>query len=138
MRFLMGWALKLSIVGVVYLGMTSGFKVKLPEEVLGYKVPATAQQWVDRNAQIGEFGAQPELWVPFQLDPHSVGQGHYFRVAGRLKPGVSVAQAKARLKLSADEYKVKFPNVLAKEHGFLTAFLSAWGAAMDRRRVRRA
>ena len=39
MRFLIGWALKLSLVGVVYLGMTSGFKVKLPEEVLGYKVP---------------------------------------------------------------------------------------------------
>ncbi len=25
----------------------------------------------------------------------------------------------------------------AKEHGFLTAFLSAWGAAMDRRKRRR-
>jgi hypothetical protein len=58
MRFLMGWALKLSVVGVVYLGMTSGFKIKLPEEMLGYKVPATAQQWVDRNAQIAEYGKQ--------------------------------------------------------------------------------
>src|SRR5207248_3509645 len=35
MRFLLGWSLKLSLVGVVYLGMSSGFKVKLPEEVLG-------------------------------------------------------------------------------------------------------
>jgi hypothetical protein len=58
MRFLVGWTLKLSIVGVIYVGMTSGFKVKLPEEVLGYKVPATAQQWVDRNTQIGEYGKQ--------------------------------------------------------------------------------
>ena len=58
MRFLLGWALKLSVVGVVYIGMTSGFKVKLPEEVLGYKVPATAQQWVDRNAQIGAYGRE--------------------------------------------------------------------------------
>jgi len=58
MRFLMGWALKLSVVGVIYLGMTSGFKVKLPEEVLGYKVPAIAQEWVDRNAQVGEYGKQ--------------------------------------------------------------------------------
>jgi hypothetical protein len=58
MRFLLGWALKLSLVGVVYLGLTSGFKVKLPEEVMGYKVPATAQQWVDRNAQISEYGKQ--------------------------------------------------------------------------------
>ena len=60
MRFLLGWSLKLSFVGVVYLGMTSGFKVKLPEEVLGYKVPATAQAWVDRNAQIGEYGKQTQ------------------------------------------------------------------------------
>jgi hypothetical protein len=58
MRFLLGWALKLSFVGVIYLGMTSGFKIKLPEEVLGYKVPATAQEWVDRNAQISAYGKQ--------------------------------------------------------------------------------
>ncbi len=58
MRFLLGWALKLSFIGVIYLGMTSGFKIKLPEEVLGYKVPGVAQQWVDRNAQISEYGKQ--------------------------------------------------------------------------------
>ena len=60
MRFLVGWALKLSVVGVIYLGMTSGFKVKLPEEVLGYKVPPTAQEWVDRNAKITEYGKQTQ------------------------------------------------------------------------------
>jgi len=60
MRYLLGWFLKLSFVGDVYLGMTTGFKVKLPEEVLGYKVPPTAQQWVDRNAQIGEYGKQTQ------------------------------------------------------------------------------
>ena len=60
MRFLLGWALKLSIVGVIYLGMTSGFKVKLPEEVLGYKVPVAAQEWVDRNAKIAEYGQQTQ------------------------------------------------------------------------------
>ena len=86
--------------------------------------PYTVIGIVSSAFDVGEFGAQPELWVPFQLDPHSVGQGHYFRVAGRLKPGVSVAQAKARLKLSADEYKVKFPNVLAKENSFSVDLLS--------------
>ncbi len=60
MRFLFGWALKISLAGVVYLGLTSGFKVKLPEEVLGYKVPAAAQEWVDRNAQIGAYGKQSQ------------------------------------------------------------------------------
>ncbi|UYN94244.1 MAG: hypothetical protein KIT25_19725 [Enhydrobacter sp.] len=60
MRFLLGWAFKLGIIGVIYLGMTSGFSVKLPEEVLGYKVPSEAQQWVDRNAQIGAIGKQTQ------------------------------------------------------------------------------
>jgi hypothetical protein len=58
MRFLLGWALKLAFIGAIYLGITSGYKIKLPEQVLGYKVPDTAQQWVDRNAQIGEYGKQ--------------------------------------------------------------------------------
>jgi hypothetical protein len=60
MRFLLGWALKLSLVGVVYLGMTSGFKVKLPDEVLGYKVPPSAQEWVDRNAKIAAYGKETQ------------------------------------------------------------------------------
>lgn len=58
MRFLLGWIFKLGCLGLIYLGMTTGLRVQLPEEILGYKVPATAQQWVDRNAQIGEYGKQ--------------------------------------------------------------------------------
>jgi hypothetical protein len=60
MRFLIGWTLKLGVLGLIYLGMTSGFRIQLPEEVLGYRVPATAQQWVDRNAQIGDYGKQTQ------------------------------------------------------------------------------
>ena len=58
MRFLLGWAVKLAVIGAIYVGITSGYQIKLPEQVLGYKVPDTAQQWVDRNAQIGEYGKQ--------------------------------------------------------------------------------
>lgn len=56
MRFLIGWTFKLGFLGLIYLGMTSGLRIQLPDEILGYKVPASAQQWVDRNAQIGEYG----------------------------------------------------------------------------------
>src|SRR5687767_3232355 len=49
---------------------------------------------------VSEFGDVPELWVPFQLDPNTVDQGHFFQAAARLKPGVSLEQAQARLKLS--------------------------------------
>jgi hypothetical protein len=60
MRFLVGWMVKLSFLGLIYFGMTSGFRIQLPEEILGYRVPETAQQWVDRNAQIGEYGKQTQ------------------------------------------------------------------------------
>ena len=58
MRTLLGWTIKLSCLGLVYYAMTSGMKIQLPEEILGFKVPQEAQQWVDRNAQIGEYGAK--------------------------------------------------------------------------------
>ena len=60
MRMLVGWMVKLSFLGLIYFGMTSGFRIELPEQILGYQVPTTAQQWVDRNAQIGEYGKQTQ------------------------------------------------------------------------------
>ena len=65
-----------------------------------------------------EFGPQPDVWVPFQLDPNTTDQGHYFQVAGRVKPGVSLAQAKERLRASADEYRRKYPGALGGGQGF--------------------
>ena len=60
MRTLMGWMIKLSVLGLIYAAMTSGVKIKLPDTVLGYKVPEAAQQWVDRNGQITEYGRQTQ------------------------------------------------------------------------------
>lgn len=70
------------------------------------------------NFDIREFTPAPDVWTPFQLDPHTKDQGHYFQVAGRLKPGVALSQAQAKLKLSADEYRRKFPNALRPKDGF--------------------
>ncbi len=57
-----------------------------------------------------DFGPEPQVWIPFQLDPNSSDQGHYFQTAGRVKPGVTVDQAKARLAASANDFKAKYPN----------------------------
>src|SRR3954453_5782322 len=65
-----------------------------------------------------EFGPPPQVWLPFKLDPNAKDQGHYFQVAGRLKPGVTLEQAKARLKLSAEDYKRTYPNALGKNGTF--------------------
>lgn len=56
MRTLLGWSIKLSVVGLLYVAMTSGMHLKLPETVLGFKVPTAAQEFVDRNAKIAEYG----------------------------------------------------------------------------------
>ena len=56
--------------------------------------------------------------MAFQLDPNTSDQGHYFQAAGRLKPGVTLQQAQARLKLSAEEYTRKFPGALGKNGSF--------------------
>ena len=57
-------------------------------------VPHVVIGIVGPDFDFGEFGPQPELFVPFQIDPQSTDQGHYFQVAGRLKPGVTLDQAR--------------------------------------------
>jgi putative ABC transport system permease protein len=65
-----------------------------------------------------EFGPAPQVWVPFRLDPETTDQGHYFQVAGRLKAGVTLDQAKARLGQSAATYKARFPDALGRNGSF--------------------
>jgi putative ABC transport system permease protein len=67
---------------------------------------------------VQEFGQPPDVWVPFQLDPNTNNQLHYFRVMGRLKPRVSLDQAKARLQLSGAEFRQKFPNAIGPNSSF--------------------
>ncbi len=65
-----------------------------------------------------EFGRQPDVYTPFQLDPNSPDQGHYFQAAGRLKNGVTLEQARARIVASAAEYLRKYPGSLGEKGGF--------------------
>ncbi|MBZ5608464.1 MAG: ABC transporter permease [Acidobacteriia bacterium] len=41
----------------------------------------------------------PEIWAPLQIDPANPGNrgGHYLSIIGRLKPGVSLPQARAEM-----------------------------------------
>jgi len=71
-----------------------------------------------REFNFEEFGPAPDVWVPFQLDPNSSDQGHYFRAAGRLKSGVTLKQAQAQLQVSAAAFRQKFPNALQQGAGF--------------------
>ena len=65
-----------------------------------------------------EFGPAPDVWVPFLFAPNTTDPGHYFQVAGRLKPGVTIEQARARVVASAADYLRKYPRSLGPKGGF--------------------
>ena len=46
------------------------------------------------------FPAAQEVWVPLQLDPIALkrGEGQFVTVFGRLKPGVTLEQARSEMK----------------------------------------
>jgi putative ABC transport system permease protein len=62
-----------------------------------------------------------DLWLPLQADPNSTNQGHYLLCAARMRPGVTLDQAKAAMKLSAEEFRRKFPGPLMDPHESATA-----------------
>jgi predicted permease len=53
-----------------------------------------------------------ELWLPLTIDPANPGGrgGHFLYAIGRLKPGVSVEQARAELDVVTERWKNEFPN----------------------------
>jgi predicted permease len=65
-----------------------------------------------------DFGPTPHVWMPFQLAQNTRDQGHYFQAAGRLRDGVSLDQANARLQASANDYRAKYPNAIGPNAGF--------------------
>jgi len=65
-----------------------------------------------------EYGPTPQVWTLFQFDPNTADQGHYFQAMARLKPGVTVEQAYARMQTSANDYRERFPKAIGPQAGF--------------------
>jgi predicted permease len=65
------------------------------------------------------FQPDPEadVWIPLQAEPNSTNQGHYLNVAGRLKPGVTVAGAQAQMKIVGEQFRKANPKWMDAEEG---------------------
>ena len=61
------------------------------------------------------FHPDPEadVLIPMQADPVSINQGHYLNVAGRLKPGVTVAAAQAQITAAGEQFR----KAVSEEYG---------------------
>ena len=81
-------------------------------------VGIVARGFVFNDFGAGVGGSGGDLWVPFQFDPNTTDQGHYFLTAGRLKPGVTLEQAQAKLLASAAAYREQFPAAMLPKSGF--------------------
>lgn len=53
-----------------------------------------------------------DVYLPLQADPNSANQGDYLLAYGRLKQGITVAQADVALKIAADQFRRRYPHVL--------------------------
>jgi putative ABC transport system permease protein len=63
------------------------------------------------NAADFQARSQADIWVPIALDPEKLQRGtHPLRVIARLKPGVSLGQAQAELKLTAANLARLYPE----------------------------
>jgi putative ABC transport system permease protein len=56
-----------------------------------------------------------DVFLPLQADPNSTNQGHFLRVAGRLKPGIRVAAAQAEMKVVGERFRALYPKWMNKE-----------------------
>jgi predicted permease len=64
-----------------------------------------------------DFLSDPEadIWLPFQFEPVSTNQGHFFQAVGMLKPGITLAQANAQMKLAAGQFHRAWPEANPQE-----------------------
>jgi len=85
-------------------------------QVLGKSISLSGEPYtvigvVGDSAGLMEIGGPPsDVFVPFQFDPNTTDQGNTFTVVARLKPGVTVAQAKERMRASTKEFAAKYPD----------------------------
>ncbi|MBV8553374.1 MAG: ABC transporter permease [Acidobacteriaceae bacterium] len=55
-----------------------------------------------------------DVWIPLQADPNSTNQGHYLAAAARLKPGITLEEARAEMKLVGEQFRRTNPKWMDK------------------------
>jgi putative ABC transport system permease protein len=89
-------------------------------KVIGSALPLGGEPYTIIGVAGRGFESDPEadLWVPFQFEPNSTNQGHFFQVAAMLKPGITLAQANAQMKLALNQF-VRLYSLKHVDFGFV-------------------
>lgn len=67
---------------------------------------------------IREYAPAADVYVPFPVDPATTDNAVLFEVLARLKPGVSLEQARERLQVSTAAFRARFPGDLGPNDRF--------------------
>jgi predicted permease len=80
-------------------------------DLVGRTIPLGSEPYLVTGVLSVNFHPDPpaEVWLPLQADPNSAGQAHYVRAAARLRDGISLEQANARLAATTAEFLRAFP-----------------------------
>ena len=91
--------------------------------IIGKTIELTSDPYEVIGVLGATFKSDPpaDVWIPLQADPNSTNQGHYLLCGARMRPSVTLAQAQAAMKLSAGEFRRKFPGPLMDPHESATA-----------------
>ncbi|MFY9805524.1 MAG: ABC transporter permease [Candidatus Acidiferrales bacterium] len=91
--------------------------------IIGKTIALTGEPYEIIGVLGPTFKSDPpaDMWLPLQPDPNSTNQGHYLLCAARLRPGVTLEQAQAAMKISAEEFRRKFPGPLMDKKESATA-----------------
>ncbi len=85
-------------------------------DVVGRAVQLNGEPYQIAGVAPYGFGiaSKVDVWTPMAFSPKETANdargGHYISVAGRLKPGVTVQQAKAELDVIANQLAVQYPD----------------------------
>jgi predicted permease len=66
------------------------------------------------------FAGEPEtdLFLAAQPDLNSTNQGHFLFIGARRKPGVTIEQANAELRVIADRFRKRYPAIMSPDESF--------------------
>jgi predicted permease len=84
--------------------------------LVGTPLPISGEPTTVVGVLPATFKSDPpaDIFIPLQADPNSTNQGHYLTVAGRLKPGVTLAAAKAQMKIVGERFRQANPKWMDK------------------------
>jgi len=85
-------------------------------EIIGRALLLNKQPYTVVGVMPKGFESDPpsDLWFPLQADPASTNQGHYLLTAARLKPDVSLSQARAEMKVAGERFRQANPKWMDK------------------------